>query len=140
VCVAGRNELDETAALCLAHFLKLQNGAGEVHALSADALGSDNLYISPLRNAGLVCLSLISTSSPARARYLVRRIRRRAPRARVVVGLWGSAKADHPTAETAAATGADAVISSLRDAIAEIAVQAGSENRAARAGGSLRPG
>ena len=134
VCVAGRNELDEAAALCLAHFLKLQNGAGEVHALSADALGSDNLYISPLRSAGLVCLSLISTSSPARARYLVRRIRRRALRAKIIVGFWGSAKADHPAAEAAAATGAEAVISSLSDAIAEIAVQAGSENRAARAG------
>jgi predicted PurR-regulated permease PerM len=132
-CVAGRNELDETAALCLAHFLKLQLSTVEVEALSADVLGSDNLYFSPLRNAGIVCLSLISTSSPARARYLVRRIRRRAPRARVIVGFWGSLNADHPTAETATATTADAVVSSLPDAMLEIAAQAGSDRRAVRA-------
>lgn len=133
-CVAGRNELDETAALCLAHLLKLQRGAGEVQALSADALGSDNLYLSPLRNAGLVCLSLISTSSPARARYLVRRVRRRAPRARVIVGFWGLATADLSAVETAVATSADAAVCSLRDAISAIDAQLGSEARAARVG------
>ena len=40
ICVAGRNELDETAALCLAHLLR-QSRRGEVQALSADTLASD---------------------------------------------------------------------------------------------------
>jgi hypothetical protein len=129
VCVAGRNELDESAALCLAHLLRPQHSPGAVQALSADALASDTLYLTSLRSAGLVCLSLISTNSPARARYLIRRIRRRAPRAKVIVGFWGSAKTDHSTTETAAATSADAVATSLRDAMSEIASQFDSENR-----------
>jgi predicted PurR-regulated permease PerM len=133
VCVAGRNELDEAAALFLAHLLKGQFRAAEVQALSADALGPENLYFAPLRNAGIVCLSLISTNSPARARYLVRRVRRRAPRARVVVGFWGSANGEHPMVETNAATTADAVVFSLRDSIAEITAPAGSDQQAARA-------
>ncbi len=120
VCVAGRNELDETAARCLAYLLRLQQVAPEVQVLSADALGSDNLHLSSLRSAALVYLSLISTSSSARARYLVRRIRRRAPRAKVAVGFWGSAGAEFPAAEAPIATSADAVIFSFRDAIAEI--------------------
>jgi predicted PurR-regulated permease PerM len=134
VCVAGRNEFDEAAALCLAHLLPLRHGTGEVRVLSADALGSGNLYLMPLRNAGLVCLSLISTGSPARARYLVRRVRRRAPRAKVIVGFWGLASADLPSAETALAASADAAVCSLRDAVSEIAVQLSSETRAARVG------
>ena len=105
-----------------------------MQALSADALGSDNLYLSPLRNAGLVCLSLISTSSPDRARYLVRRVRRRAPQARVIVGFWGLAAAELPTVETAAATSADAVTFSLRDAIPEIESQLSNEDLADRVG------
>jgi predicted PurR-regulated permease PerM len=118
-CVAGRNELDETAALCLVHLLHAQGRAGEVQALSADALGSDNLYSSLLRSAGFVCLSLISTSSPARARYLVRRVRRRAPRAGVMVAFWGLASKEAPAVD-AAAISADVVTFSLRDAIVNI--------------------
>jgi hypothetical protein len=117
----------------VSRILKLQLGTAEVQAFSADVLGSDNLYFSQLRNAGLVRLSLISTSSRARARYLIRCIRRRAPRAKVIVGFWGSVNVDHPTAEPAAATTADAVVSSLRDATAATAAQAGSDRQAARA-------
>jgi predicted PurR-regulated permease PerM len=120
VCVAGRNELDEAAALCLVHLLQLQRGVGEVRALSADALASDDLYLAPLRGAALVCLSLISTGSPTRARYLVRRIRRRAPRAKVMVGFWGlRSPGGVPPEEMTAVTAADVVTSSLRDAVAK---------------------
>jgi predicted PurR-regulated permease PerM len=119
VLVAGRNELDETAALCLEHLLRRQCRTGEVQALSADALASDNLYLLPLRNASFVCLSLISTGSPARARYLVRRVRRRASRAKVMVGFWGLSQEQLSEAEKAA-TSADTVATSLRDAVEDI--------------------
>jgi predicted PurR-regulated permease PerM len=124
VCLAGRNELDEAAALCLVHLLRLQHRAGEVQALSADALASDNLYLLPLRNTALVCLSLISTSSSARARYLVRRIRRRAPQAKIIVGFWALATGEPQSEEATAATEADIVTSSLRDTVAEIGLAA----------------
>ncbi len=44
-----------------------------------------------LREATVICLSLVSTSSAARARHIVRRLRRRASRARIVLGFWGHA-------------------------------------------------
>ena len=59
---------------------------------------------------------------PARARYLVRRIRRRARRARLIIGFWSQDRADFPAAEAIVATAADGVVTSLAAAIAEIEV------------------
>src|SRR5277367_4671117 len=74
VCIAGRNEFDETAALLLAHLLHLRGCGAQV--FSADAL-ADSRALFVLKEAAVVCLSLLSTSAPARARHLVRRVRRR---------------------------------------------------------------
>ena len=87
--------------------------------LSADTLASDSLSFPSLRSAALVCLSLISTGSPVRARYLVRRVRRRAPRANVIVGFWGS-RTELPAKEVTLATTADFVTFSLCDALEKI--------------------
>src|SRR3989440_195899 len=86
----------------------------------ADALSTFNLDRLPLRGAAIVCLSLVSTTSPARARYLVRRIRRRARRARLIIGLWGPDRTDFPSADAVDVTAADGVVTSLSAAVAEI--------------------
>ena len=80
VCVAGRNELDEAAALLLVHLLRSKHPGTIVEALPAEALTS-NRYGAALEDSTAICLSLISTRSPVRARYLVRRLNRRAPHA-----------------------------------------------------------
>jgi predicted PurR-regulated permease PerM len=87
-CIAGRNELDAAAALLLAHLLRLTGQAGQVWVLSADQLVSDASH-SSLKDSEVIYLSLISTSTPARVRYLVRRVRRRAFHAKLIVGFWG---------------------------------------------------
>jgi predicted PurR-regulated permease PerM len=120
VCLAGRNELDEAAAALLAHLL----GGAEV--LPAEALSAEDRHRPALRSATTVCLSLVSTSSPARARYLVRRLRRRAPQARLLVGLWAGYP-DVSIAEAAGAIAADRVVASLRDAAADLAAAAPAE-------------
>src|SRR5262249_36881564 len=85
-----------------------------------DALSAFNLDRLPLRGAAVVCLSLVSTTSPARARYLVRRIRRRARRAHLLIGLWGPERPDFPAAEATVATAADVAVTTLAAAIADI--------------------
>jgi len=120
VCVAGRNELDEAAALLLVEILRPEHHLDLGPPLSANALSADTGYLPLFKDASVVCLSLISTSSPARARYLVRRIRRRAPAARVLVGLWGSRTREVASEEMARATSFQAVAYSLRDAVATI--------------------
>jgi predicted PurR-regulated permease PerM len=120
VCVAGRNELDQAAALLLVNVLHLERHIDIGAPLSADALSADIAHLPFFKDASVVCLSLISTSSPARARFLVRRIRRRAPRAHILVGFWGSLTREVAAEEMARATSVEAVAFSLRDAVANI--------------------
>ncbi|HUC71050.1 MAG TPA: AI-2E family transporter [Stellaceae bacterium] len=118
VCMAGRNELDEAAAMLLASLLRARGHAAYVFpADSPAALGSDRVA---LRDATVVCLSLISTSSAARARLIVRRLRRRAPRARIVVGFWGIGAGDAAPTDALAVTAADAIATTLAEAIADV--------------------
>src|SRR5271165_95509 len=131
VCIAGRNDLDEAAALLLVHALRLEQHVDLGAPLSADALSADTDHPPPFKDASVVCLSLISTSSPARARFLVRRIRRRAPRARVLVGFWGSPVRES-AAEMTLAASAQGVAFSLREAIANIASMLTGEKAPAR--------
>lgn len=120
ICVAGRNELDEAAALLLVHLLRTEHHSRLAEALAAHALAADGSSHSLFRQARLVCLSLISTGSPARARYLERRLRRRAPRAKVLVGFWGLDESELAAAATTMARHDTIVVSSLRDAMKSI--------------------
>jgi predicted PurR-regulated permease PerM len=119
VCVAGRNELDEAAALLLVHLLRLEHPVTIAEALSAEALKSD-LSQSSLEDAMVICLSLISTQSAVRARYLIRRLWRRAPRARVMVGLWRLDPGELTATVATIARPNTAVVTSLREAVANL--------------------
>jgi len=120
VCVAGRNEFDEAAAMLLTNLLHRERGIEIGSPLPAGALSADAGYLVSFKDASIVCLCLISTSSPARARHLVRRIRRRAPLARILVAFWGSQKPSLSVEEMTRAISAQAVVLSLPDGIAAI--------------------
>jgi predicted PurR-regulated permease PerM len=117
-CIAGRNELDLAAAWLLQHLLRQRGHRAAV--FSPDAVSTFNIDRLPPRGVAVVCLSLLSTSSTARARYLVRRIRRRARRARIVIGFWGQGGAEFSVDEATVATASDRVVTSLSAAVAEI--------------------
>jgi predicted PurR-regulated permease PerM len=122
MCVAGRNELDEAAAMLLASLLRAHDRAAYVlPAESPFTVGPQGVS---LREAQIVCLALVSTSSAARARHIVRRLRRRAPHARVVVGFLGPRSGEVLTGDTLAVSGADAIATTLAAAIAEVAAPA----------------
>ncbi len=118
-CLAGRNELDDAGGLLLVHLLALQ-GRVAARTLPAEALSADAGDPAVFAGATLICLSLLSTSAPARARFIVRRIRRRAPRAKILVGFWGGTAAEQTVEEAAAAAAADFAAYSLRDTVARI--------------------
>jgi len=119
VCVAGRNELDEAAGSLLVHLLRSEQPAGIAEALPAEALTLDR-YHSSLEDATLICLSLISTNSPVRARYLVRRLCRRAPHAKILVGFWRLDPGELAAAAATIARPNTAVAISLRDAVTDL--------------------
>jgi predicted PurR-regulated permease PerM len=119
LCIAGRNELDEAAALLLVHLLRLEQPVTIAEALHAEALKSDR-YRAELENASVICLSLISTHSAARARYLIRRLYRRIPRARVLVGFWQLDPGDLAATVATITRPNTAVATSLREAVAKL--------------------
>ena len=89
LCLAGRNQLDRAGALMLSQLL-------EKHGLGTRVEGPEALTAQGLGRLGepsarLVCLSFLDTSSPVHVRYAIRRVRRRLPRAKVMVGSWGLA-------------------------------------------------
>jgi len=121
ICVAGRNELDEAAAMLLASLLRARGYSAYVFAVDAPAaLGEHRVA---LRDASVICLSLISTVSAARARHIVRRLRRRAPRARIIVCFW-TIEAAEPPPDMLSVTAADAIATTLAGAIADVQAQA----------------
>jgi predicted PurR-regulated permease PerM len=112
LCLAGRGPLDEAAALMLAQLL-------EKHGLGARVVGADAVAattISRLDTTGvtMVCVSYLDASSPAHMRYTIRRMRRKLPNAQILLGCW-MADADAETLRDTAK--ADAVVTSLRDAV-----------------------
>jgi predicted PurR-regulated permease PerM len=119
VCIAGRNELDEAAALLLVHLLRSEHPVAFAEALPVEALTSDR-YHSSLEDATAICLSLISTQSAARGRYLVRRLGRRAPRARILVGFWQLDPDELAASVAAIARPNTDVATSLREAVAKL--------------------
>jgi len=104
----------------LVHLLRSQGYAVSGQGIAADAVASNDAHRTPFVDPPLICLSLLSTCSPARARYLIRRVRRQMPRAMVLVGLWGLRPAELTAAIGEIATSADVVVASLHDAVAKI--------------------
>jgi predicted PurR-regulated permease PerM len=117
--IAARNELDLAAAWLLQYLLRVRGHRTVVY--SPDAVSAFAVDELPLRGISVVCLSLVSTSSTTQLRYLVRRLRRRARRATIVIGNWGH-RSDpaFSAAEATAATAADRVVTSLAEALAAI--------------------
>lgn len=92
LCIAGRNELDRAAAAMLVQVLG-RHGLG-ARAESAEVLTSAGVVRLFDPSVQTVCLCYLDTSSPAHVRYATRRIRRRLPNARIVVGAWGISEGD----------------------------------------------
>jgi predicted PurR-regulated permease PerM len=116
--------LDEAAALMLAQML-------EKHGLGARAAGLDDVTgpgLARIEAGGLklVCVSYFGAATGlARARYLVRRLKRRFPGARIVACLWSMGE-DRNVAEGTLAAGADLVVGTLKEAV-EAAVRTAME-------------
>ena len=66
----------------------------------------------------MICISYLEIAgTPAHLRYLIRRLRRKAPDARILVGLWPADAAILIDEKLRAAAGADDYVTSLRDAV-----------------------
>jgi predicted PurR-regulated permease PerM len=132
LCIAGRTALDEAAAIIFAHLCNAHGLRSRVEG--PEALSTTSIFRLETEGVALVCLSYLNAANPAQIRYAVRRVRRKLPGARIMVGLWNGID----TAETALVlrenTKADMFTSTLRDATRICIEAAGSYPEAFRDG------
>jgi hypothetical protein len=89
LCIPGSGLLDEAAVLILAQLIAKQ-GIG-VHAEQAQALSISRVFALDTKDVALVCLCYVEYITPAQIRYAVRRLRRKAPGARIVAAVLDGA-------------------------------------------------
>jgi predicted PurR-regulated permease PerM len=89
LCVPGLGLLDETVALMVAQLVERQ-GIG-ARAEQADALSMARIFSLDTKDVALVCLCYVENATSAQIRYAIRRLRRKAPNAFVLVSLVGAA-------------------------------------------------
>ena len=88
LCVAGRGPLDEAVAVMLAQLLDKHGLPTRV--TGAEAISSMRIFELESSGVAMVCVSYLDTSSAAHMRYSIRRLRRRLPQARIMLGCWMS--------------------------------------------------
>jgi predicted PurR-regulated permease PerM len=117
LCLASRSSLDEAACLLLAHLLKKRGIAAWVQPF-ADVASAKGFKLETL-DAPLVCLSYFGTASkPAHVRYLIRRIKRAMPDAKLLACFWMLDEAETEKADDwRQAVGAQFVATSLEQAL-----------------------
>lgn len=132
LCVAGRGPLDEASSAMLAQLLRKHGLGARVvphHDVSRDRIGEVELA-----GVAMVCISYLDiTGNPAHLRYLLERLKRRAPGVRVLVGLWPQGEKVLTDAAVGKQLGADVYVSSLREAVEACLGAAGGDAEAERA-------
>ncbi|HLJ22268.1 MAG TPA: AI-2E family transporter, partial [Stellaceae bacterium] len=118
LCVAGRGSLDEASAAMLAQLLQMHGiGARVVPREAVSARHLDQLDVTGVQMA---CLCYLEPGTFANARYLVRRLRRRLPKAKIMAGFWTLTTEQAEQRDALAATGVDLVVNLTQKAVEHI--------------------
>jgi len=114
-CVAGRGPFDDVVSAMLAQLL-VQRGvtARRIPYTSVSREMIAQLDLSAVKMVVISCLAL--EGAPAHLRYVIRRLRHRAPHATIIAGLWppGEPRLDE---EAQKALSGDRYVASLREAV-----------------------
>jgi predicted PurR-regulated permease PerM len=86
LCVAGRSLIDEAAAIMLGQLSTAHGLAARVEG--AEALSTANVFRLETTGVAIVCLIYMDATGPAHMRYAVRRLRRKLPKATIILGCW----------------------------------------------------
>jgi predicted PurR-regulated permease PerM len=86
LCVAGRSLIDEAAATMLGQLSTAHGLSARVEG--AEALSTANIFRLETAGVAIVCLVYMDASGPAHMRYSVRRLRRKLPKATIILGCW----------------------------------------------------
>ncbi len=123
VCI-GAKWVDTLAARMLAHALSMQGCVALPHG--AGAVNADFITGLDLGGVECVCISYFSPDPQVAARHFCRRLKRRWPGTRVVLGLW-NAPPELLGEEAIRNLGADGVVTSVGEAVVAIAALTGTQ-------------
>jgi hypothetical protein len=118
LCVAGRGVLDESAAALLVQVLE-KHGIG-ARLLPTQAVSASNLPHLDAGGVQMICLSYLDPGSSTHARYLARRLRRKVPSAKILVGFWTLVDDESGRVRALSTTGADRIVTSFRETVEHI--------------------
>jgi hypothetical protein len=90
LCIPGLTLLDEAVALMVAQLVE-KHGIG-ARAEKADSLSMSRIFGLDTKDIALVCVCYVENATAAQIRYAIRRLRRKAPNAIIMVALVGIAE------------------------------------------------
>jgi predicted PurR-regulated permease PerM len=117
LCIPGLGVLDETVALMIAQLIE-RRGIG-ARAEAADALSMSRIFGLDTKDVALVCLCYVEDATSAQIRYAIRRLRRKAPEAYILVATLGDASNADGREALQGLRNAD-LVKSLRETIARV--------------------
>ncbi len=116
VCVAGHGSFDTVVSIMLAQLLQ-QRGL-KPGVLANARVSRQEIDQLDLAEVDVIVISYLELGgSPAELRYLIRRLRQRAPAAKIVVGLWNEGEPALSDKDNQQAIGADRYVASLGGAV-----------------------
>jgi predicted PurR-regulated permease PerM len=115
LCVAGRSLIDEAAAIMLAQLSTAHGLTARVEG--AEALSTTNVFRLDTTGVAIVYLVYLDASAPAHMRYSVRRLKRKLPKATIILGCWVKEIAPAALESLRDGSKADLVATSLGEAV-----------------------
>ena len=125
VSIGVHSKLDKSAAVVMATLVQIHGIASRME--NPEALGAAKLAKLDLSGVALICLSSIDVRTPAHIHYAARRLKSRAPHAKVLLGVW-SAIDDKALSDLKEAVNADYVARTFHEAAAIILEEATARN------------
>jgi len=118
-CLPARAERDEMAGAMLVQLMGQQ--AFEARNAPANRVVADLIKMVEEAEVDAVCISVVAPSTIIHARYLCLKLRAALPKHKIVVGLWGATENVTEAAKGLRDSGADEVVTTLADAIVQLA-------------------
>ena len=118
LCVGARGSLDEAAAAILAQLLRRRGIAAR--RVESPEMAPEQLSRLDMEGVRIVILSYMNEDSITHAKYMIRRLRRRAPAIKVIVAFWSMTADQLAQRKVMDETRADLVTVSLTDALDQV--------------------
>jgi predicted PurR-regulated permease PerM len=111
LCIPGLGQLDEAVALVVAQVLR-KRGFG-VRAEQAESLSVSRIFTLDTKDVSAICVSYIESATAAQIGYAVRRLRRKAPQAFILIALLGNHAVGEESDQLRQTSNADAIETTL---------------------------